>query len=92
MTQPSFFLRATRWRTGQHGLGLVKRQADLLDLVIALVEAGDHVIAEHVFIIADDPDLDLNSHRHSEGSMAEELQPTCLPHRRLRQLTDFKDG
>jgi hypothetical protein len=39
-------------RTGQHGLRLIKRQADLLELVIALVEAGDHVIAEHCFIIA----------------------------------------
>src|SRR3954463_4432911 len=32
-------------RTGQHGLRLVKRQADLLELVIALVEAGNHVLA-----------------------------------------------
>ena len=54
-------------RSGQHGLGLLKRQADLLELVIALVEAGDHVLAEHVFIIADDPDLDLNSHGLSQG-------------------------
>src|SRR4051794_33503883 len=34
-------------RTGQHALRLVKRQADLLELVIALVEAGNHLIAEH---------------------------------------------
>ena len=76
-------------RTGQHGLGLVKRQADLLELVIALVEAGDHVIAEHVFIIADDPDLDLNSHGLSQGSMADKLQPTCLPQRRPRHPHRF---
>src|SRR3954451_19944009 len=76
-------------RTGQHGLRLVKRQADLLELVIALVEAGNHVLAEHGFIIADDPELDLNSHGHSEGSMADKLQPTCLPQRRPRHPTDF---
>jgi len=45
--------------------------------------------SEHGVIIADDPDLDLNSHRHSEGSMAEELQPTCLPQRRPCHPTDF---
>ena len=76
-------------RTGQHGLRLVKRQADLLELVIALVEAGNHVVAEHGFIIADDPELDLNSHGHSEGSMADKLQPTCLPPRWPRHPTDF---
>ena len=55
-----------RLSAGQHGFRLVKRQADLLELVIALVEAGDHVLAEHCVIIADDPDLDLNSHGLSE--------------------------
>ena len=79
----------TYLRTGQYGLGLLKRQADLFELVIALVKAGDHVLAEHGVIIADDPELDLNSHRHSEGSMAEELQPTCLPQRRPCHPTDF---
>ena len=78
-----------RLRTGQHGLRLIKRQADLLELVIALVKAGNHVLAEHGFIIADDPDLDLNSHGLSEGSMADKLQPTCLPQRRPRHPTDF---
>src|SRR3954451_11485419 len=67
-----------RLRAGQHGLGLLKRQADLLELVITLVKAGNHVLAEHGVIIADDPELDLNSHGISEGSVAEELQPTCL--------------
>ena len=47
--------------------GLIKRQADLLELVIALVKAGNHVLAEHGFIIGDDPDLDLNSHGLSEN-------------------------
>ena len=79
----------TYLRTGQYGLGLLKRQADLFELVIALVKAGDHVLAEHGVIIADDPDLDLNSHRHSESSMADKLQPTCLPQRRPRHPTDF---
>ena len=78
-----------RLRTGQHGLRLIKRQADLLELVIALVEAGNHVLAEHGVIIADDPELDLNSHGLSEGSMADKLQPTCLPQRRPRHPTDF---
>jgi hypothetical protein len=71
-----------RLRTGQHGLGLSKRQADLLEVVITLVKAGNHVVAQHVIIVSDDPKLDLNSHGLSEGSMAEELQPTCLPQRR----------
>jgi hypothetical protein len=71
-----------RLRAGQHGLSLLKRQSDLIELVIAFVEAGDH-------IIADDPDLDMNSHGHSEGSMADKLQPTCLPRRRPRHPTDF---
>jgi len=31
------------------------------------VKAGNHVVAEHVFIIGDDLELDLNSHGHSEG-------------------------
>ena len=78
-----------RLRAGQHGLGLVQRQADLLELVIALVKAGNHVLAEHGFIIADDPDLDLNSHGLSEDSMADNVQPTCLPQRRPRHPTDF---
>ena len=78
-----------RLRAGQHGLGLIKRQADLLELVIALVKAGNHVLAEHCFIIADDPDLDLDLHGHFEGSMADKLQPTCLPQRRPRHPTDF---
>ena len=68
-----------RLRTGQHGLRLIKRQADLLELVIALVKAGNHVLAEHGVIIGDDPELDLNSHGLSQGSMADKLQPTCLP-------------
>src|SRR4051794_30514623 len=46
--------------------------------------AGDR---QHV--IADDPDLDLNSHGLSQGSMADKLQPTCLPRRRPRHPTDF---
>src|SRR3954464_3153526 len=54
-------------RTGQHGLRLIKRQADLLELVIALVKAGNHVLAEHGVIIGDDPKLDLNSHGLSQG-------------------------
>ena len=78
-----------RLRTGQHDLRLIKRQADLLKLVIALVKAGNHVLAEHGVIIADDPELDLNSHGLSEGSMADKLQPTCLPQRRPRHPTDF---
>jgi len=78
-----------RLRAGQHGFRLIKRQADLLELVIALVKAGNHVLAEHGVIIADDPDLDLNSHGHSEGSMADKLQPTCLPQRWPRHPTDF---
>jgi hypothetical protein len=51
---------------GQHAFRLIKRQADLLELVIALVKAGNHVLAEHCFIIADDPEMDLNSHGLSE--------------------------
>jgi len=35
-------------------------------VVIALVEAGNHLIAEHVIIVSDDPGLDLNSHGLSE--------------------------
>jgi hypothetical protein len=54
-----------RLRAGQHGLSLVECQADFLEPVIALVEAGDHVVAEHI-IVADDPELDLNSHGPSE--------------------------
>ena len=34
-----------RLSAGQHGLGLLKRQADLLKLVITLVKAGNHVLA-----------------------------------------------
>jgi len=56
-----------RLRAGQHGLRLVKRQADLLKLVITLVKAGNHLVAEHVFIIGDDPELDLNSHGLSQS-------------------------
>ena len=55
-----------RLSAGQHGLRLVKRQADLLKLVIAFVEAGNHLLAEHGVIVADDPELDLNSHGLSE--------------------------
>src|SRR3954470_18746866 len=62
---------------------------DLLELVIALVKAGNHVLAEHGVIIGDDPELDLNSHGPSQGSMADKLQPTCLPQRWPRHPTDF---
>jgi hypothetical protein len=78
-----------RLRTGQNGFRLIKRHTDLLKLVVALVEAGNHVLAEHGVIIADDPELDLNSHGHSEGSMADKIQPTCLPQRWPRYPTDF---
>jgi hypothetical protein len=37
----------------------------------------DHVLAENGVIIGDDPELDLNSHGLSEGSMADKLQPAC---------------
>jgi hypothetical protein len=101
---PHFIIPLSAWRgevngylgrnqarlgTGQHGLRLIKRQADLLELVITLVKAGNHVLAEHGVIIGDDPELDLNSHGLSEGSVAEEFQPTCLQHRRPRHPTDF---
>jgi len=78
-----------RLRTGQHALRLLQRQADFLELVIALVKAGNHVLAEHGVIIGDDPELDLNSHGLSQGSMADKLQPTCLPQRWPRHPTDF---
>src|SRR5436305_1697022 len=78
-----------RLSAGQHAFRLIKRQADLLELVITLVKAGNHVLAEHGVIIADDPDLDLNSHGLSQGSMADHVQPTCLPQRRPRHPTDF---
>jgi hypothetical protein len=55
-----------RLGTSQHGLGLLKRHTDLFELVITLVKAGNHVLAEHGFIIGDDPELDLNSHGLSE--------------------------
>jgi hypothetical protein len=55
-----------RLGTGQHGLRLLKRHTDLFELVITLVKAGNHVLAEHGFIIGDDPELDLNSHGLSE--------------------------
>jgi hypothetical protein len=78
-----------RLGTSQHGLGLLKRHTDLFELVITLIKAGNHVLAEHGVIIGDDPELDLNSHGLSQGSMADKLQPTCLPQRRPRHPTDF---
>jgi hypothetical protein len=71
-----------RLRAGQHGFRLIKRQADLLKLVITLAKAGNHLVAEHVIIVSDDPKLDLNSHGLSEGSIADDVQPTCLPQHR----------
>jgi hypothetical protein len=52
-------------------------------------QSRHHVLAEHGFIIGDDPKLDLNSHGLSQGSMADKLQLTCLPQRRPRHATDF---
>jgi hypothetical protein len=65
-----------RLHAGQHGPGLVKRQADLLELVITPVKAGNYVLAEHGLIIVADPELDLNSHGLSE---AEWLKNSSLP-------------
>src|SRR3954453_4291404 len=47
---------------GQGRLSFVERQADHLQPVVALVELQDLALADHVVVVGDDPELDLNTH------------------------------
>src|SRR4051794_22685390 len=51
----------------QYGLGVGERQADRLQSVIVLVEMQDLVFADYTVVVADDPELDLDTHARPKG-------------------------
>jgi hypothetical protein len=52
---------------GQYRLGVSQRQADRLQSVSALVEVQDCVFADHIVVVTDDPELDLEAHACPKG-------------------------
>jgi len=52
---------------GQRRLGFVKREADHLEPVVGLVEVENLVVADHGVVVADDAELELNTHGRSPG-------------------------
>src|SRR5689334_10961237 len=51
---------------GQQRLGLGERQAERLQPVVALVEEQEFgVVADHAFVLRDNPELNLDTHAHS---------------------------
>jgi hypothetical protein len=53
--------------TGQRRLGVVERQANHLQPVVALVELHDLALADHAVVVGHDPELDLNTHARPKG-------------------------
>jgi hypothetical protein len=52
---------------GQHRLGVSQRQADRLQSVSAFVEVQDCVFADHIVVVTNDPELDLEAHACPKG-------------------------
>ena len=52
---------------GQYRLGVGQRQADRLQSVSALVEVQDCVFADHIVVVTNDPELDLEAHACPKG-------------------------
>src|SRR3954451_8311338 len=52
---------------GQDRLGVGQRQADRLQSVSAFVEVQDCVFADHIVVVTDDPELDLEAHACPKG-------------------------